>query len=61
VRTIRLARDPVMEVVEPLLQGLPLCLPGLPIAPWSGLTRERVVRLSQTVAPAVGAQGGHPW
>jgi hypothetical protein len=60
VSTIRLAVDPVMEVVETLLQVLPIFLPGLPVDPWSGITLEREVCLPQTVHIEVVEQGGHP-
>ena len=54
--TIRL----VLEVVETLLQALPIFLPGLSIDPWGGITLERVVCLPQTVHSEVVEQGGHP-
>jgi hypothetical protein len=40
VSTIRLAVDPAVEVVETLLQVLPVFLPGLPIDPWGGIMLE---------------------
>src|SRR5687768_4456345 len=43
--TIRLAVDPVMEVVETPLQGLPIFLPGLPIDSWGGIALERKICL----------------
>jgi hypothetical protein len=58
--TIRLAVDPMMEVMETLLQVLPIFLPGLPINPWGGITLERVVCLPQTIDTEVVEQGGHP-
>jgi hypothetical protein len=49
LRSVRLAVDPAMEVVETLLQVLPVFLPCLSIDPWGGITLERVVCLPQTV------------
>src|SRR5262249_35053344 len=49
LRSVRLAVDPAMEVVETLLQVLPVFLPRLSIDPWGGIALERVICLPQTV------------
>jgi hypothetical protein len=49
LRSVCLAVDPAMEVVETLLQVLPVFLPRLSIDSWGGITLERVVCLPQTV------------
>ena len=48
LRTL-LKADPAMEVVETLLQVLPVFLPRFSIDSWGGITLERVVCLPQTV------------
>jgi len=54
-RSVRLAVAPAMEVVETLLQVLPLCLPGRPSDSWGGITLARAVGLPHTGYPEVVA------